>query len=167
MDLFANLSNATLPLFCLRQNSAFFYDWSLLSADGQKGLWAKPPWSQLLRVVTKACLNPCKIVLATPLWKEEPWFEVLKEISLKTIVLYSNLTLYLTDQKQLLPATSWQTQLTLIDITKKGATLDKLDSQTIRRGLKTNQGWGRDHLEQEMSTNPKLVPPQSIQAIEK
>ena len=41
IDLFANYSNHQESIFCTRQNSAYFYDWSKVSKHGEV-LWANP-----------------------------------------------------------------------------------------------------------------------------
>ena len=81
-DLFANQLNAQEPLYCTRSNSAFRYNWTKLSANGQQILWANPPFTQLDRVLTKIVQNPCKIVLVTPNWLGKPGRRLLYKIAI-------------------------------------------------------------------------------------
>ena len=79
IDLFANLRNFTRRLFCRRQNSAFHYNWSKLNSI----LWANPPWTALNKVIHKVCPEPCRLVLTHPVWTDQPWYSLLKKISIK------------------------------------------------------------------------------------
>ena len=85
VDLFADQENALDQMYMTEQNSAWSYDWSKFCDDG-KILWANPPIEDLKRVVTKACLDPCKLLLVSPNWKFGNWKEILGKVAVKEYV---------------------------------------------------------------------------------
>ena len=58
VDLFASPKDSQEELFMTESNSAWFYDWQKFCREGHY-LWANPPFDELKKVVTKACLEPC------------------------------------------------------------------------------------------------------------
>ena len=63
MDLYANPKNHTEPLHCTPLDSCYAYKWH----DCQL-CWAKPPWSHVKKMVTKAVLDRAQIVVICPDW---------------------------------------------------------------------------------------------------
>ena len=84
IDLFANHFNFQEEMYCTRQNSSFFYNWSILWSKGEV-LWANSPFSQLEKVLTKICLEPCKIILVCSQWESAPWWKILDTIVVKSV----------------------------------------------------------------------------------
>lgn len=92
-DLFANHFNFQEEMYCTRQNSSFYYNWSSLCSKGEI-LWANPPFSQLEKVLTKVCLEPCKIILVCPNWEGTPWSKILDMIVTKCVQIPQGKPLY-------------------------------------------------------------------------
>ena len=84
MDLFASQSDAQEDLFMTESNSAWFYDWSKF-CEGGEVLWANPPFDDLKKVVTKACLEPCRLVLVSPGWGKGNWRKLLTRVAVKEV----------------------------------------------------------------------------------
>ena len=63
VDLYTNPTNNTKALFCAPLNSCDAYDWSRLGL-----CWAIPPWSHIVKMLTKAVLDRAKVVVLTPDW---------------------------------------------------------------------------------------------------
>ena len=82
IDLFASVADAHEQFFCTEQNSAWQYDWSKFCSNGEI-LWANPPFEDMSKVLTKICLEPCRIVLVVPQWKNLYWSELLSKIQTK------------------------------------------------------------------------------------
>ena len=47
----------------------------------------KPPFSMLDKVITKAILEPCVMVLVVPEWREYHWWEPLESITVPRVAL--------------------------------------------------------------------------------
>jgi hypothetical protein len=152
VDLFSNLKNHTRALFCRKENSAFWYNWAKLDTT----LWANPPWTKLSHVLHKACLQPCKLILAHPVWEDESWYKLLKKIAIKTYHVEQGTPVFYTDKKVLLPSPSWQTAITLIDTTKKNVTSENLDPHIVGALLKIDRGFGREKLEKAVRLYPPI-----------
>eukprot|EP00669_Euglena_mutabilis_P000332 TRINITY_DN1049_c0_g3_i2.p3 TRINITY_DN1049_c0_g3~~TRINITY_DN1049_c0_g3_i2.p3 ORF type:complete len:152 (+),score=3.51 TRINITY_DN1049_c0_g3_i2:2268-2723(+) len=95
IDLFANHKNHTRELYCRKETSAFLFDWSKLDSL----LWANPPWTQLLKVIVKCCLNPCKLILTHPKWEDQSWYQLLKKVAVQTVEVPPGTEVYYTDRK--------------------------------------------------------------------
>ena len=65
VDLVPSQRDAQEDLFMTESNSAFFYDWGKFCKEGEV-LWANTPFDDLKKVVNKACLEPCKLILVSP-----------------------------------------------------------------------------------------------------
>ena len=79
----------------------------------------KPPFSMLDKVITKAILEPCVMVLVVPEWREYHWWEPLESITVSRVVLPPHSRVYRRDHcPDLLPAPHWNTAVSLIDTTK-------------------------------------------------
>ena len=112
IDLFANLHNYQENLFCTRKKSAFFFNWSTLCEDKQEVLWANPPWTQLEKVAAKIILNPCRILLVIPVWKDTPWYALLMTLATKVYSFPSNTQVYHTDfNEKPMPSPHWDTSI--------------------------------------------------------
>ena len=157
-NIFSAPTNATEPLYTTRGNSAYFYDWSKLSADGKVTLWANPPFSQLQRVVTTIALEPCRIILVTPIWPETNWYRVLEKISLNQVEIPEKTKLYVGDlEHKPLPAPEWSTLVSLVDTTVVRIRESELDPEVIKYVKIKNQRWGREDLEEKVSRYPRLI----------
>ena len=80
VDLFASINDNQEEIFMTEMNSAWNYDWRKFCSEG-KYLWANPPFDDLKKVVTKACLEPCKIILVAPNWNSGNWKELLGKVA--------------------------------------------------------------------------------------
>ena len=84
-------------MYCTRQKSAFFYNRGRLLEDPKHFLWGNPPFSQLARVVTKAAIEPTKLILVTPDWGDVYWRRVLEKLSVAQVQIESGSALYKSD----------------------------------------------------------------------
>lgn len=147
VDMFANSLNKQSPLFCTRQNSAFGYDWTHLLEKEEEILWANPPFSQLVKVLTKLVLEPTRMVLVTPKWENTEFWNLLDLVKVAQVEIEGGTPLYIGDWDSTpLPSPSWQTLVTLVDTTKVRPPLEELDKQVVRWLRKVNKGWGREEL---------------------
>ncbi len=80
IDVFGNHLNHQEELYLTRENSAWRYNWGKLIRSEKDYLWANPPFSQLVRVVTKLCLHPTTMVLVHPDWHDQFWSPILRTV---------------------------------------------------------------------------------------
>ena len=146
IDLFANNLNHIHDLFLTRSNNAFLYDWNALSENGALTLLANPPFSQLPKVVSKICLEPCRMVLVTPVWKSEKWYQILEKIAIQQVFVEEDTPLYQSDDRKILPSPKWQTVVSLIDTTKRNVPFSSLEPIPVKFVQGKTQGWGRENL---------------------
>ena len=149
LDLFANFCNAQSPRFCTRKNSAFFYDWSLLSQNGT--LWANPPFSQLDKVLGKILKEPCRIVLVTPNWKGSNRKRLLSKLSQAQFFVPANTPLYKGDWDGTpLPSPSWETVVSLLDTRVFNVGKEEIDPSVWKWLEKKCKGWDSKKLDKEI-----------------
>jgi len=99
IDLFATHSNHQEPLYCTVHNSAWWYDWSKLT-EGDQWLWANPPFSKILRVLTKIVLEPSQsraFVRPTGVHSVE-WRRLLDQLTIDRVEI-PDVDLYLTNSE--------------------------------------------------------------------
>ena len=150
LDLFASHSNHQEAKYLTRKNSAWNYDWSKIaehpekaSATPQPTLWANPPFSKLPEVVTKACLEPTRMILVHPDWEDNYWSPLLNEITVHRAQIPSGTPVYLTERtKKPLPAPLWNTQVSLLDTTVKTIPLERLNPKLVRWLNQKSKKWG-------------------------
>ena len=102
VDLFADAENAQRSLFCSKGNSAFNYSWRKLNDESGGWLWANPPFDQMDALLEKVKTEPVRMVLLSPYWPKQPWFDDLRHFSETSHVLRREETRYLS--KKGLPA---------------------------------------------------------------
>ena len=78
IDLFATPSNAQGSLFCSPENSAFRYAWKRLNKESKGWISANPPFDQMDGVLEKVKSEPVRIVILTPYWPKQKWFDELR-----------------------------------------------------------------------------------------
>ena len=99
-------------------------------------LWANPLFSKLPEVVTKACLEPTRMILVHPDWEDNYWSPLLNEITVHRAQIPSGIPVYLTERtKKPLPAPLWNTQVSLLDTTVK--TIPEEQHPRNKRALQT------------------------------
>ena len=112
IDLFANDQNAQDFLYCKKGNCAWSYDWSKLLNKKDEFLWANPPFSKLLRTLTKVAMEKTRMVIITPDWgnsgQNAQWRRLLDRLTVKRIILPA-IPLYekFGNAQNLLPAPQW------------------------------------------------------------
>jgi hypothetical protein len=80
LDLFASHENSQEMFFINKDMNAFSFDWSKLCTTPSSILWANPPFSMMEKVLTKIAIEPCRVVLCSPIWKVQPWWKLLKKL---------------------------------------------------------------------------------------
>ncbi len=75
IDAFASASNAKLPVYYTKENSAFDHKWS------RSFFYMFPPTDLIKRTVIKVLKEKAKVLLITPFPPEEDWFKVLQAYS--------------------------------------------------------------------------------------
>jgi len=125
INLFANHKNHTRECYCRKETSASLFEWSKMDSL----MWANPPLTQLLKVIGKSCLNPCKLVLTHPKWEEKSGYKLVKKVAAQTVEVPSGTEVYYTDKSKLLLSPQRQTEISLIETTQKRVFLHDLDSQ--------------------------------------
>jgi hypothetical protein len=155
IDLFASEKDAQEKLFLTEHNSAWRYNWSKLCLD--KGvLWANPLFEDIKKVLTKACLEPCCMVLVTPLWKTAQWAELLGKTAIKEFVVPPFRPLYeRSDGKGLLAGRHWGSKATLIDTRVDTPSEEFLDPLLVREIKSETLDWGLEELRKEMQLYPR------------
>jgi len=101
IDLFATHKNHTRELYCRKETSAFLFDWSKLDSL----LWENPPLTQLLKVIVKCCLNPCKLVLTHHKWEDQSWYQLLKKVAVQGVEVPPGTEVYYSDRLKNAPFT--------------------------------------------------------------
>ena len=127
VDLYANWRNNTEALYCIPLNSCCGYDWSRLGL-----CWANPPWSYILKILTKAVLDRAKVVVITPdqgqTGEAAKWRPSLHRLT-KIRVPLPNVPFYVPNgAKTPLPASSWGSIASYIDASDGSIPLRDLDS---------------------------------------
>ena len=150
-DLFACKQNATHPVYIDKRRDAFTYSWDRLLSDPQHVLWANPPFSMMEQVVTKIILEPTRVVLVTPEWRDYPWWKPLDFITVARTYIPASQAIYKGDcQRQTLPAPGWRTVVSLVDSKKWHTTLVRED---MAHWVKSQcQGKDMDVLKSELQT---------------
>ena len=150
IDLFATPSNAQRSLFCSKDNSAFQYSWKRLNDESEGWLWANPPFDQMDSLLAKVKTEPVRVVVLSPYWPKQPWFDELSQLSESSHLLRRGETRYLS-KKGLPnpPAPYWDTVLFRIDTVKKSIPSEEPNSTTSPRKTtkEQNKGWGLKDLE--------------------
>ena len=122
VDLFASRSNATQRLLISREMNAFSFNWGLLKEGDKDVLWANPPFSMLEKVVVKVLLDPCKIILCTPEWRDQPWWKPLERVTVSRIYLPWDEGLFVGKKNnKALPHPHWRTVVSFVDTTRWSA----------------------------------------------
>ena len=157
IDFFANPFNSQEPLFCTRKNSAVFYTWTKLLSRPQEILWANPPFSQMDKVLTKLVLEPCRMVLVTPIWPNCLWEMILEKVSLRHFDIPSNIPLYFGDwSKDPLPPPSWATRVSYIDTFACKVDFEELSPKLVGFVQKVSRDWDKNDLLHQMSFYPQF-----------
>jgi hypothetical protein len=160
--LFSSAVNRVETLFCTPQTSAWFFDWSVLHKE-MGVLWANPPFSKILTVITKAALEPCRIALVTPEWTPSSWTRVLDRLTVKRVpLLEDNGVLYVDDQGIGLPAPTRRSNLTLIDSVLNCLDPSELDAPTVAWIQAKTRHYGEEHLEH---TEEEDIPPPTTHSL--
>ena len=156
VDLFANHKNFQHHLYCTRENSSFYYDWSSLSSTPSSLLWANPPFSQMERVLTKVALEPQRIIMVAPDWGDSPWRQLLEKLSVSQVQVSSGLSLYKSDgSKRPLPSPSWNTLVSVLDSSLVRVPLSELDTKVVKWVQKQSRGWDLPKLCEEVRKYPR------------
>jgi hypothetical protein len=156
IDLFANHKNAQEVLYCTRENSAFFYDWSSLIPSTSSLLWANPPFSQLDRVLTKVAMESVQIVIVTPDWGDCPWRQLLEKLSVSQVQVPSGMSLYQADGcAKTLPPPSWNTLVSFLDSKTVKVPRHELDSHLVKWVERKSRGWSLEKLQEEVKRYPR------------
>ena len=82
--------------------NAFAYVW-----DPGVCLYANPPWTLIVRVLTNIAEDGSRVLLVTPHWKEAPWYEFLIELTVRSYEWRGKV--YLTEGRNLRPIPKWFT----------------------------------------------------------
>ena len=116
VDLFASSSNNMHPLYITVDMNAFTFNWSLLCTKPHQVLWANPPFSLLNEVLTKIVLEPCRVVLVTPVWQDHPWWQPLDKLTVARHYIPPQTGIYQRSHTQpILPGPHWATAISLVD----------------------------------------------------
>lgn len=174
VDLFASHLDAQEKKYMTVENSAWRYNWQKLS-QGAGILWANPPFEEMGKLLTKACLEPCRMVLVTPNWEKYGWKKMLEEITLKRHVIAPGTPIYeKANSTRLLPGRHWETWVSYIDTRKKRLPKYRLDPRWIEEITDECLNWGMQELEEEMEKYPEerygsdhLVPEKKTVVIDK
>ena len=154
VDLFASQSDAQEDLFMTESNSAWFYDWSKF-CEGGEVLWANPPFDDLKKVVTKACLEPCKLILVSPGWNKGNWRDLLTKVAVKEVEIPPHIPIFEHSLgKGLLPGKHWATFVSLVDTFEKRVERSDLDQLLVQELEGENMGLGPLDLTKEMEEDP-------------
>ena len=101
VDLFASRLSYQLPEYVSWRPDpgamacdAFSLDWAHL-----KG-YANPPWNLIGKVLSQVRAQKARLVLVTPLWKAQPWYPALLNMTTQTPILLPN-------RKDLFQPTHW------------------------------------------------------------
>ena len=163
IDVFASEHNHTLPLYCTEKNSAFKYNWSQLGEQGKTVLWMNPPFSELELVLTKAVLEPCRLVIVTPLWERYPWHALLQHLKLGQYMVPIKWPLYKKDNgRGYLAAPHWRTLVSYLDTTLNPIPHDLLNPKHVQQVNRLNHNLGLNDLKaalpnRHLSSNPATV----------
>ena len=115
VDLFANVRHHQVPrYFALGPDphaagdDAFKQDWSK-----EERPYANPPWPLIGKVLKKVAQEKLRIMMIVPQWPKAPWFDLLRKISEKSVVLTD--PVYLAEDGHLRPKPWGNTEVHILD----------------------------------------------------
>ena len=150
IDLFASVNHAQETLFLTEHNSSWNYNWHRL-CPGEEVLWANPPFEDVKKVLTKACLEPCRLVVVIPVWKSGGWQQLLDKIMVGQYIVPHYTPLFeRAVGPGLLPGKHWTVSVNYIDTFEHKVVQDDLDPLLVREIEAETQGWGMSEHLQEM-----------------
>lgn len=118
VDLFARTGGSLCPLAIPKHLDAFTFEWAKLLQSPSHFLWANPPFSIMERVVAKLQVEPCRIILCSPVWPEASWWDALQALTTHHILLPQGEPLfYGAVRKKILPPPDWRVMICWIDST--------------------------------------------------
>jgi hypothetical protein len=147
VDLFANKFNHTEDLWCSPRWSAWAFDWSVLCRESGP-LWCNPPFSRMYQVLTKIALEPCQVVMVSPLWQSE-WQWLLDRLTVcRCSVPDQDGKMFVSDGGAELPKPGWKCVASLLDSTVCKVLLDELDPCNVSWVQSKSKGFGLQKLKQ-------------------
>ena len=156
VDLFASNVNASCPLYITKRMDAFTYHWPSLCVKPTDILWANPPFSMMEEVVTKLILEPCKVVLVAPEFKQASWWKPLDMITVARVYLPAHQGVYVGDcQHTILPPPEWRTSISLVDTIKW--TSRPIRPQLVSWVQRTSQHKGMEHLQNDIPSSRHIA----------
>ena len=118
-------------------------------------MWANPPFDDLKKVVTKACLEPCKIILVAPNWNSGNWKQLLGKVATHVFEIPPHIPVFERSKGEgLLPGKHWSIQVSVIDTTTLHFGKGDLDPLLVQEIENDSKGWGPDKLMFEMRSYP-------------
>ena len=109
LDLFASFLNKQVKNYCSLLPSpgslgdAFQRKWT---GDGN---FLNPPFSQLARVLVKLTVDGGGGILIVPVWKQKPWWRLVKQLPVSATRMYHDIPLYTNEAGELMPSPRWAT----------------------------------------------------------
>ena len=149
VDLYVNPKNHTETLYCTPLNSCYGYNW------GRMGLcWANPPWSHILKMLTKCILDRARLVVVTPDWgttgEAATWRPLLNRLTRIRVPL-PDAPLYVPDDSSTpLPAPRWGSIASYIDASDGVVPISELDPQLCKWLHRVNRGQSLSDLEKRL-----------------
>ena len=133
-------------------NSAWYYDCDKF-CSGRNIFWANPPFEDVKKVITKACLQPCGMVLVSRGWSKGNWRSLLEKVAVKTLEIPPHVPIF--DHslgKGLLPGRHLSTFVSLVDTFVNRVPHSELDPLLVQELEEDNLGWGPKELEKEVES---------------
>ena len=126
-----------------------------------KIVWARcnfvgePPWQDMKKVLTKACLEPCRIVILCPIWRNENFLDLLGQIHVVSERIPERMQVFERNRgSSLLPGMHYEMVVALVDTEKNRVPREELDPDLVLEIENDSQGWGMPELLQEIQHYP-------------
>ena len=106
--------------------------------------------------MTKACLEPCRIILVSPEWRNAPWKSLLQKVTFRTVELPPKVLVFVLQWgNKWLPRPRWATRVTFVDTIRHRVPITLLDPLLVSFVKKNTQGWGLQELDRLMENDPE------------
>ena len=110
-----------------------------------------PPFEDIKKVLTKACLEPCKMILVTPMWKGANWVPLLVKIAVRQLEIPPGVPVFERSLgKGLLPGRHWGVKVSLVETFANKVEEGELDPLLIQELEMEAQNRGPEKLLEEM-----------------
>ena len=140
VELFASKEQHMMQLYCSRYlNNAYRFFWRSMGL-----CYAKPPFSQLAKVLTQIALEGARVVLCTPTWgttgKHAYCRRLLEGMTVGRTEIPNGPIDVPEDSQETMPAPEWGSFLSIVDGSLSPVPVSDLDQVVLKESMAENRG---------------------------